>query len=95
MAILDNNEIVFVDSQSYAYSKDEGGHLILIAWTFSSTQNRDALTEPMPCEVVFYEQKNPDLQLRPTAEFKQSMELLDTRYRDKKLPAKGARIQRL
>jgi len=95
MAILDNNEIVFVDSQSYAYSKDEGGRLILIAWSFSSTQNREALTEPMPCEVVFYEQKNPDLQLRLIAEFKQSMELLDTRYRDKQLPAKGARILRL
>lgn len=92
MAILDNSEIVFVDSQSYAYSKDEGGRLILIAWTFASTQYRDALTQPMPCEVVFYEQKNPELQLRLIAEFKKSMELLDTRYRDMQLPAKGARI---
>ena len=38
MAVLDNNEIVFVDSQSYAYSKDEGGRLIFIAWSFSSTR---------------------------------------------------------
>jgi len=92
MAILDNSEIVFVDSQSYAYSKDEGGRLILITWAFSSTQDRDALNQPMPCEVIFHEKKNPDLQLRLIAEFKQSMELMDTRYRDKQFPAKGARI---
>jgi hypothetical protein len=92
MAILDTNEIVFVDSQSYAYTKDEGGRLILVAWKFASSQDRDALNQPMPCEVVFYEKENVDLQLRLIAEFKKSMELLDQRYRNQQIPAKGAKI---
>lgn len=92
MAVLDKNEIVFVDSQSYAVSEDEGGRLILIAWKFASSHDRDALTDPIPCEVVFYEKKSTDLQLRLIAEFRQAMELMDKRYRDDQLPAKGAKI---
>lgn len=92
MAVLDKNEIVFVDSQSYAVSKDEGGRLILIAWKFAESHARDALTDPVPCDVVFYEQKNSDFQLRLVSEFRQAMELLDQRYRDQHLPAKGAKI---
>jgi hypothetical protein len=92
MAVLDKNEIVFVDSQSYAVSKDEGGRLIVIAWKFNESSDRDALTDPVPCEVVFYEQNNSDLQLRLVSEFRQAMELLDQRYRDEHLPAKGAKI---
>jgi len=92
MAVLDKNEIVFVDSQSYATSEDEGGRLILIAWKFPLSHDRNALTDPMPCEVVFYEKKNSDLQLRLTSEFRQAMELLDQRYRDNQLPVEGAKI---
>ena len=95
MAVLDKNEIVFVDSQSYAVSKDEGGRLILIAWQFVESTDRDALTDPVPCDVVFYEQNNSDLQLRLVSEFRQAMELMDQRYRDEQLPAKGAKILRL
>jgi len=95
MAVLDKNEIVFVDSQSYATSKNEGGRLILVAWKFPASHDRDALTDPMPCEIVFYEKKNSDLQLRLISEFRQAMELLDQRYRDSTLPAKGAKILNL
>jgi hypothetical protein len=92
MAVLDHDEIVFVDSQSYAVSGEEGGRLILIAWKFAASHERNALSDPMPCEVVFYGAKNDDTQLRLVSEFRQSMELIDRRYRDKQLPVKGARI---
>lgn len=95
MAVLDKNEIVFVDSQSYAVSKDEGGRLILIVWKFGESHDRDALTAPVPCEVVFYEQKNRDLQLRLVSEFRQALELLDRRYRSETMPAEGAKILKL
>jgi hypothetical protein len=95
MAVLDKKEIVFVDSQSYAFSEDEGGRLILIAWKFAESHDRDALADPMPCEVVFYEKKNSDTQLRLISEFKQAMDLLDQRYRDKQLPDEGAKILKL
>ena len=92
MAVLDKNEIVFVDSQSYAVSRDEGGRLILIAWKFNESTDRDALADPVPCEVVFYEKYDSDLQLRLISEFRQALELLDQRYRNEQLPAKGAKI---
>ncbi len=95
MAVLDKSEIVFVDSQSYAVSKDEGGRLILVAWKFAESIDRDALTAPVPCEVVFYEKYDSDLQLRLVSEFRQAMELMDQRYRDEQLPAKGAKILKL
>lgn len=92
MAVLDKREIIFVDSQSYAYSGNEGGRLIVIAWKFSPSHNREALTESRPCEIVFYGKNLGDLQLRLIAEFRQAMELLDRRYRYEKLPASGAKI---
>jgi len=95
MAVLDKNEIVFVDSQSYAVSKEEGGRLILIAWKFPLSHDRAGLTDTMPCEVVFYQQKNNDLQLRLVSEFRQAMELVDQRYRDIAMPSQGAKILKL
>ncbi len=92
MAVLDRNEIIFVDSLSYAVSNDVGGRLILLAWQFDKSHDRDALMDPMPCEVVFYQHKNSDLQLRLISEFRQAMELLNKRYRDEQLPAEGAKI---
>jgi len=92
MAVLDKNEIVFVDSQSYAYSNDEGGRLIVIAWQFAQSHDRDSLTDPMPCEVVFYGKNMADKQLRLVLAFKEALELLDQRYRDEQLPVNGAKI---
>jgi hypothetical protein len=97
MAVLDKNEIVFVDGQSYAVMKnkdgeDEGGRLILLAWKFPLSHDRDSLEDPMQCEVVFYDKKNSDLQLRMILAFKEAMELMDQRYRDKQIPAQGAKI---
>ena len=89
MAVLDRNEILFVDSLSYAVSDDVGGRLVLLAWQFDTSHHRDALIDPMPCDIVFYRQKNSDLQLRLVSEFRQAMELL---YRDEQIPAEGAKI---
>ena len=95
LAVMDKQEIVFVDSQSYAVSENEGGRLILIAWQFHETQMRESLTDPVPCEVVFYERKDSDTQLRLVRDFKDALELMDQRYRDSELPAEGATILEL
>jgi hypothetical protein len=92
MAVLDRNEIVFVDSQSYAVSKNEGGRLILVAWKFPVSHDRDSLGDPMPCEVIFYEREDSDLQLRLVTEFRNAMQQMDQRYRDHHIPPKGAKI---
>jgi hypothetical protein len=88
MAVLDRNEILFIDSQSYAVSKNTGGRMILVAWQFAESPQRKSLNNPVSCELVFYEQKNDTTQLRLASEFKQAMELLDKRYRDS-LPAQS------
>jgi hypothetical protein len=92
LAVIDKDEIVFVDSQSYAVSEDQGGRLILIAWQFKDVHDRESLTDPVSCEVVFYEQDNSDTQLRLVSEFRKAMELMDQRYRDEQMPPKGAKI---
>ena len=92
LAVVTSGEVVFVDSQSYAVAQDEGGRLILIAWKLSPARDRQALGDPVPCEVVFYEQHKRDLLLRLVQEFRKAMELMDQRYRDRQLPAKGAKI---
>lgn len=95
MVIAGRNEIIFVDSQSYAVSDNQGGRVILISWQFPASHDRDSLSAPMPCEVVFYSRKNTDLQLRLISEFKQALELMDQRYRDTEQPVKGAKILNL
>ena len=95
LAVMDKDEIIFVDSQSYAVSGNEGGRLILIAWKFNSNHDRDALSDPVPCDVIFYERKDRDTQLRLVREFRESLELMDQRYRDEQMPAEGAKILRL
>ncbi len=82
MAILDQQEIIFVDSQSYAVSGQTGGRMILLAWQFDRLKQRDSLDLPVPCEVVFYELENHALQMRLVPEFRRTMELLDGRYRE-------------
>jgi len=88
MAVLDRDEILFIDSQSYAVSKNTGGRMILVAWQFTGSIRRDSLNDPIPCELVFYEKKNDTTQLRLVSEFRQAMELLDKRCRDS-LPAQS------
>lgn len=95
MGVMDRDEIVFVDSQSYAVSENEGGRLILVAWQFAGSRDRDSLSDPVSCEVVFYEKNNDEIQLRLVAEFRQALAQLDQRYRDTQLPEKGARILKL
>lgn len=95
LAVMDQKEIVFVDSQSYAVSENQGGRLILIAWQFSNTSGREALNGPVPCDVVFYRRECREIQLRLVQDFRKALEQLDQRYRDQAMPAEGAKILKL
>jgi hypothetical protein len=54
-AVVEREEVIFVDSQGgYAHQDGEGGRLIRIAWVVTLPAGRDSLTEPVPCEVVYY-----------------------------------------
>jgi hypothetical protein len=54
-AVVESDEVIFVDSQGgYAHQDGDGGRLIRIAWALSPPTRRDSLSEPVPCEVVYY-----------------------------------------
>lgn len=95
MAILDQHEIVFVDSQSYAVSGDTGGRMILLAWQYNQLQDRDSLDKPVPCEVISYELDNSEIQIRLVLEFRQAMKLINERYRNGLPVGNGFNIVRL
>ena len=92
LGVIDRNEILFVDSQAYAHDGELGGRLICIAWQLRPAADRSSLTEPVPCDIVFYEAGLQETQLRLASEFGRAMQDLDRRYRDAVLPARGARI---
>ena len=92
LGVIDRDEILFVDSQAYAYEGEQGGRLILIAWQLRPTADRNSLAEPVPCDIVLYEAGLQETQLRLAGEFGRAMQDLDRRYRGAALPAQGARI---
>ena len=95
LAVMDKDEIVFVDSLSYAVSGNEGGRLIVIAWKFDGKHDRAALTDPVPCKIVYYNRKAQDMQLRLVQDFRIALEQLDQYYREEGMPVKGAKILEL
>ena len=95
LGVITGNEIVFVDSQAYAYNQDEGGRLITIAWKFESMNNRQSLDEPVDCDIVYYDSGSEEIQSRLIGDFRAALKLLDERYRESALPSDGARILKL
>ena len=95
LGVITDNEIVFVDSLAYAYNQDEGGRIIKVAWKFSNPRERNSLREPVDYDVIYYGPESRDVQLRLIRDFRESMELMDQRYRDEQLPAKGVKILNL
>lgn len=92
LAIITRDEIVFVDSQAYAYRDNEGGRLIMLVWKFDAAAQRDALDQPQPCQVIYYTPDGNLLQRRLVSAYRDALELMDQRYRDRALPPGGARI---
>ena len=92
IGVVDRAEIVFVDSQAYAFQGEQGGRLIVIAWQPRAAVARTSLGDPVPCDVVFYEQGLADVQRRLVGELGRALQELERRTRDAELPAQGARI---
>ena len=95
LGVITDREIVFVDSQSYAYNQDEGGRLIMLAWKFTNTGTRESLQEPVDCAMLCYHPDCQEIQLRMITAFREALQLLDQRYRDQALPRDGVRILKL
>ena len=70
LAVITAGEVVFVDSQAYACREGEGGRLIMLAWQFDTSQQRDALDQPHACNVVYYHPHSAQIQQRLVRDFR-------------------------
>jgi len=53
-AVVERDEIIFVDSQSYAHQDGVGGRLIRLAWRPAPASRRESIDGPVPCEILYY-----------------------------------------
>ncbi len=92
-AIIDRDEIIFVDSQGgYAHQDGQGGRLIRIAWVPKPPPNRASLNESIPCDIVFYFPDLKDTQRRLVGEFIRTLEQIEKRERAQDMPDQGAHV---
>ena len=82
MAVIDTDEVIFIDSQAYAVQDGEGGKLICLAWKFRHETGRSDLTEPAPVELCYYSDDARELHGRLVGEFGQALDLLVERMRE-------------
>jgi len=80
LGVIDDEEIIFVDSQAYRTQGEEGGRLILLAWQFRPELRPAALDRPVPIDFVYYHSGARDLQKRLIGEFGKALDLLERRY---------------
>ena len=78
-AVIDTDEIIFVDNHGYAVQDGKGGRLILMAWQVSLHSARDSLNEPVPIEVVDYSNTGQDTHRRLIGEFSKALSLFEER----------------
>jgi len=93
LAVIDDEEIIFVDSQGgYGYLAGAGGRPILESWQPRGVGARSSLDEAVPCDVVHYRKDLDQLHLRLVGEFAKASSQLEQQYRDRKIPSQGAKI---
>ena len=92
-AVVERDEIIFVDSQGgYAHQDGEGGRLIRIAWQPQPPGDRESLTAPVPCTIVHYFPEQKETQRRLMSELPPAVNTLAQRQRDRRLPGMERRV---
>jgi len=82
-AVIDSEEIIFVDNQGYAVRDGRGGRLIVLAWKVTLGSPRESLTEPVPIEILYYGHETHDTHRRLMSEFPRALGLYEAKqHRD-------------
>jgi hypothetical protein len=81
-AVIDDEEIIFVDNQGYAVQDGKGGRLIILSWQMPMSRSRDSLNKPVPIEVVYYVREDHDIHRRLIGEFPKALDLYEERLND-------------
>ncbi|MCU7863887.1 MAG: hypothetical protein KZQ82_02475 [Candidatus Thiodiazotropha sp. (ex Lucinoma annulata)] len=92
LAVLDEEEVIFVDNQAYAVRDGEGGKLIRLAWKFRRDQERDSLTEPAPIDLIYYDDNARELHTRLIGDFKKALDIMEARYKENGCEARVKRV---
>ncbi len=93
IAIIDEQEIVFIDGASgYIYRDNQGGRIIQISWRNFRPQDRQSLFAPVPCQIVYYLQNAKRSMKRLVREFSDALVQMEQRQVQTNAPAKTARI---
>jgi hypothetical protein len=82
LAVIDEEEVIFVDSQAYAVRNGEGGRMIMFTWRFDDARQRESLNEPVPIEVLYQHERALELRSRIMGEFDRALQLLEERGRE-------------
>jgi hypothetical protein len=80
-AVIDRDEIIFVDNHGYAVEGEYGGRLIVLAWELELHGPRDSLNEPVPIEVVYYGTTGHETQRRLMSEFPKTLDNYEARLK--------------
>lgn len=81
-AVIDMEEVIFVDNLAYAVRDGKGGKLIRLAWKFRRDTERESLTEPAPIDLIYYDEMARELHVRLIGEFKKALDLMLERFKE-------------
>jgi hypothetical protein len=88
-AVVERDEVVFVDAYGgYAHQDGEGGRLIRIAWQPVPARERDSLSGPVACAIVYYFPDLKETQRRLLTEVRPALDRLAQRQ-GRLLPSTG------
>lgn len=92
-AVVDREEIIFVDNQGgYAHQDGEGGRLIQLAWRPRPAAQRDSLSDPVPCEIEHYFPGLEDVERRLMSEFPPVLQQILQRQRQEAMRTVERRV---
>ena len=91
-AVIDADEIIFVDNHGYAVENGHGGRLIVLAWELALHSPRDSLTEPVPIEVVYYGPERHETHRRLMSEFPKTLDMWEARLKEGRAENRTATI---
>ncbi len=80
-AVIDLDEIIFVDNHGYAVKDGHGGRLVVLAWEMTFHSSPDSLNEPLPIEVVYYGPERHEVHRRLMGEFTASLNSFEARLK--------------
>ena len=75
IAVIDNEEIIFVDSAKKRY--------IHSTWALFTPQARDSLTDPVPFTYIYYFPDGPEIMQRLQGEYSKSLRQLEQKLHKK------------